>query len=92
MLAFRSVGDEWIGAEPLAPVSRSLDPELILVLVDVADRLVVGRPGFFAKNTLADFKISFARLSSASSRLSRRFSSTTSVVGPDFNTVGLILR
>jgi len=50
---------------PLAPVSRSLDPELILVLVDVADRLVVGRPGSLAESTVADFKISFARLSSA---------------------------
>jgi len=59
-----------------------LDPEPILVLVDVADHLVLGRSSSLAKNTLADFKISFARRNSATSRRSRFSSSVASVVTP----------
>src|SRR5699024_8408148 len=74
------------GEEPwqrvLQDTAEELDSELISVLVDEADHARQGRPGSFAKNTLAALRTSFAFFSSATSRWRRLFSSATSVVTP----------
>ena len=53
-----------------------LDPETNFYLIDETDHLVVVWSSSLAKNTLAAFKLSFARRSSAFSRLSFRFCSS----------------
>src|SRR5699024_8792940 len=59
-----------------------LDPELLAMHVDERDHFVVGRSSSAAKNAEAAFRISLARLASASSRRSRRFSSSSGSPGP----------
>ena len=55
-----------------------LVPEATAMLLDVAAHFVRCWSSSFAKNTLADFRISFARRSSKFSRLSLRISSRSS--------------
>src|SRR5215203_1595309 len=62
------------------PADR-LDAEAAAVRIDVAAHLVRSSSSSFAKNTEADFKISFARLSSKFSARSRRISSRSWLLG-----------
>src|SRR5215207_9688006 len=62
------------------PTDR-LDPEAATVLVDVAAHFGRSGSSSLAKNTLADFRISFARRSSKFSCRSRLISSRSSLVG-----------
>ena len=59
-----------------------LDPELLLVLVDVRDQRVEGRSSSAAKKAEADVKISLARRSSATCFFRSRISAISCVVLP----------
>lgn len=54
----------------LQGVADRLDPELVLVCIDVVDYLVCGRSSSAAKKAEADFRIMLARRSSRFSRSS----------------------
>ena len=62
------------------PADR-LDAEAAAVLIDVAAHLVRSSSSSFAKNTEADFKISFARRNSKFSARNRRISSRSWLLG-----------
>src|SRR5204863_6138743 len=68
------------GRRHVQGLADRLDPEVLALLVD--ERAHLGRSGSssFAKNTLAAFKISFARRSSKFSRRSLRTSSRSALV------------
>src|SRR5699024_11237242 len=70
----------------VAPKVRQMDtgPETIPKHIDIPDHLVVGRSSSAAKKADAVFKISFARRSSAFSRLSLRISACSSLLTPAF--------
>ncbi|AGW41759.1 hypothetical protein O159_17170 [Leifsonia xyli subsp. cynodontis DSM 46306] len=74
------------GQEPLNCRAQhpadELDPETITMFIDEPDHLGQGRPGSFAKNTLAALRISLALRSSAFSFCSRLISAAASVVSP----------
>ena len=59
-----------------------LDPELLTVFVDERGQYLDGRSSSAAKKAEADFKISFARRSSATSFFSSRISAISALVLP----------